>query len=290
MNYIYTPEEARSIANALSKFLKSRGFTVNIDEALNDDAPCSTTLIAKRAELSILFEAQNQVSCEEHLKDLALWLNNHRFYAELFIATHRDMTFSGAFLKQLDQTGIGLILVEDSGSVKIERQPRNPALVVCPEPTFRFGIYKQDVKNILAQFNQYNSFLSADNPRKHALRDMCELVEGLTEEVALAASKKGFLNRSEERITNMKWIDQINALAAQDAYLGGQRPFVQEALKIDLHSFRGARNLVDHNVRSAREEARRQKQFAERMMMGPRLVADLVSIKSIIARKKKLGP
>ena len=76
MKYIYTPEEALSIAQTLFDFLKSQSFTVSIDQALNDEAPCSTTLIAKKAELSILFEAQNQVNCAQYLKDLALWLNN----------------------------------------------------------------------------------------------------------------------------------------------------------------------------------------------------------------------
>lgn len=282
MNYIYTPEEARSIADALSKFLKSHGFTVNVDEALNDDAPCSTTLIAKRAELSILFEAQNQVSCEEHLKDLALWLNNHRFYAELFIATHRDMTFSGAFLKQLDQTGIGLILVEDSGNVKIERQPRNPALVVCPEPTLKFGPFQSKVKECIAKFNLPQSFLTPGNPRVDAARDICEIVEGLTEELAVKGVRKKILKLNEKNIKDQDWSGQINTLASRKACLPGKNPIIDNDFKTDLHSFRGMRNLLDHKARSKRKEVERQQQLAERMMMGPRLVAELT------AKKRKL--
>lgn len=282
MKYIYTPEEALSIADTLSKFLKGQGFTVNIDKALNSEAPCSTTLIAQKAELSILFEAQNQVNCEQHLKDLALWLNNHRFYAELFIATHRDATFSGAFFKQLNQTGIGLIVVEDSGNVTIERQPRNPALVVCPEPTLKFGPFESKVKECLAKFNLPHSFLTPGNPRVDAARDICEIVEGLTEELAIKGVRKKILKLNEKHIKNQNWSNQIDTLASRKACLPGKTPIIDNNFRTDLHSFRGMRNLLDHKARSKRKEVERQQQLAERMMMGPRLVAEL------IAKKRKL--
>lgn len=287
MTYIYTPEEALSIADALSKFLKSQGLNVYIDQALSDEAPYITTLIAKKGELNLLFEAQNEVGCDQFLKDLAVWLHSQRHYAELFIATHRDASFSGTFLQQLDQTGIGLILVEGSGKIKIERNPKNPVLIVSAEPSLKFGKYKELVKACLDKFNQPNSFLYPNNVRKDALRDLCELVEGLTEEVALAAARKGYLQRTEDKIREMKWSDQINATAAEDAYIGNHKPFVSEGLKTDLHSFRNGRNIVDHKVRSKREDTQRQQKFPDRMITGIRLVADLVSLKSTISRMKR---
>lgn len=279
MKFIYTPEEALSIAQILFDFLKSQSFTVSIDQALNDEAPCSTTLIAKKAELSILVEAQNQANCDQYLKDLALWLNNHRFYAELFIATHRDASFSGSFFKQLDQTGIGLILVEDSGSVKIERQPRNPALVVCPEPTLKFGPFESKVKECIAKFNLPHSFLTSGSPRFDAARDMCEIVEGLTEELAITGVRKKILKLKEKNIEDQDWYGQINTLASKKACLPGKSPIIDGNFKADLHSFRGMRNLLDHRARSKRKEVERQQQLAERMMMGPRLIAVLVAKK-----------
>lgn len=288
MTYIYTPEEALSIADALSKFLKSQGLNVYIDQALSDEAPYITTLIAKKGELNILFEAQNEVSCDQSLKELAFWLENRRYYAELFIATHIDATFSGSFFRQLDQAGIGLIMVE-SGKVKIERQPRNPALKVSPEPNLKFGMYKKAVMNCLAKYNKPLSFLTGDNARKDALRDLCELVEGLTEVVTIAAVRKGYLQRSEEIIINMKWSDQINILAAANAYANNEPPFLSEELKTDLHAFRNGRNLVDHKVRSKREEALRQQKFPDRMITGIRLIAELAALKSTILRKHKVN-
>lgn len=290
MKYIYTPEEAISIADTLVKFLKSKQFTVKADEALNAEAPCITTLIAIKGGLSILFEAQDEVSCDESLKDLALWMQANRYYAELFIATHIGAKFTGTFLKQLDQTGIGLILIDEMSHVKIERHPNNAALRVSAEPSLKFRTYESAINTCLEKFNQPVSFLSGADTRKDALRDVCELVESLTEEIAVAAIKKGFIQRDESQIRNANWSNQINILAARNAYATGVSPFVSDELKTDLHSFRNGRNLVDHKVRSKREEAQRQQKFPDRIITGIRLVADLAFIKSKIARKKKLTP
>ena len=51
---------------------------------------------------------------------------------------------------------------------------------------------------------------------------------------------------------------------------------IEADLKDDLHSFTRGRNLVDHKVKGKRQEEKRQKQFADRMMQGPRLIAELV--------------
>ena len=82
----------------------------------------------------------------------------------------------------------------------------------------------------------------------------------------------------EPAIRAKDWSEQIDTLASVNAYNPTYRPVVSNTLKADLHSFRGARNLVDHKVHGKRAEARRQTQFAERMMQGPRLTAELLSL------------
>lgn len=280
MKYIYTPEEAISIADTLLKFLQGRKFTVAIEQPLDEDAPCATTLIAKKGHLNILFEAQNEVSCNESLRDLALWLHNKRICAELFLATHRNTTFSGQFFRQLDHSGIGLILVEHSGKVTIDRQPQNPALIVCPDPSLKFGPYTEKVNECIAKFNLPHSFLMPGNPRMDAARDMCEIVEGLTEELALTAVDKNILRLTERNVKSQDWSTQINTLASSKACVAGKTPVVDSRFKTDLQSFRGVRNLLDHRVTSKQKEVERQQQLAERMMMGPRLVATLVRKKA----------
>jgi hypothetical protein len=290
MKYIYTPEEVRTIADALFRFMKHQGFKVCIEKPFHDDAPCATTLIATKAGLNILFEVQKQVHCDQYIKELALWLLKQRFYAELFIATHNTTHFSGEFLKELNQTGIGLILVDDEARVEIVQHPVNPALKTNPSPNLKFGSHKELVKGCVDKFDQPISFLSGNDTRKDALRDLCEVVEKLTEDIALAAVRKGALQRDEDTIEKMKWADKINVLSAANAYKASCTPLISEELKTDLHAFRNGRNIVDHKVRTKREDALRQQKFPDRMITGVRLVSDLVSVKSRIDRQKKKTP
>jgi len=290
MKYIYTSEEVQPIADAIAKFLTKHKYKVGFEAPLNNKVSYRTTLLAQKASLCILVDVQNKPAFEGSLKELLFALQKDRVYSELYIATHESANPTVKLLNELRQNGVGLILASETAEPEIFMEPQNPALIVCPDPTLRFGPYKSAVKECLSKFHSPNSFLTPNNPRKDALRDLCELVEGLTEQVAVASITKGYLQRTEEKIRGMKWSDQINVLAAADAYIGNQPPFVSEGLKADLHSFRNGRNLVDHKVRSKREEAQRQQKFPDRMITGIRLIADLVSLKATIMRKKKAVP
>ncbi len=105
------------------------------------------------------------------------------------------------------------------------------------------------------------------------------LAERETADLARMAARKNMLQMNEAAIDNMDWSTQINMLASSKAYNPGFAPIVEDAFKTDLHSFRNARNLFDHKVNSRHEDKRRELQFAERMMQGPRLVAELVRLK-----------
>lgn len=155
-------------------------------------------------------------------------------------------------------------------------KPKNPALIVTPDPTLKFGDCKVEVNSAIRKFNEID--------RKDGLRDMCELVERETEKLAILAVRKGLLRLGEADVQRQDWSGQINTLASPNTYNPGNTPLLDSKLKDDLHSFRGARNLIDHKVTSKRAEIKRQRQFQERMMMGPRLIAELVSLKRKIGK------
>jgi hypothetical protein len=271
MAYVFTPDDAQTIADAIVKYLRKQKCEVSFETALSDNAPYRTTLLAKRNDLIILIEAQKSPNYGGSLQGLARWLGAERKYCELYLATDADAYMQGGLLTELERDGVGLMLVDDTSTVSTSQKPRNPALVITPDPTLRFGKCKEEVRESINKFNSIN--------RKDGLRDMCEIVEKLTEEVAVFATKKGYINRTEAQVRAMNWSEQINILAAQNVCTPSHQPLLSEGLKTDLHSFRGARNLIDHKVKTKREDEKRQKQFAERMMMGPRLVAELVSLK-----------
>ena len=75
--------------------------------------------------------------------------------------------------------------MHDDGSIEEHHRPRNPALTITPDPTLSLGTAKSEISAAVKKFNE------AD--RKDGLRDMCEIVERLTEEVGVVACRKSWL-------------------------------------------------------------------------------------------------
>lgn len=268
--FLFTPDEAQSIAEAVKRYLRRQRFQVMIEAAYDAEAPYSTTLLGRKGGLSRLVEAQGAPVYGPAIKRLVHWLSARRAYCEVYIATHEDASVRSGSLAEMQKDGVGLIVVNDSGDIHISQTANNPALVVTPDPTLRFGTCKAEVYAAVNKFNGVN--------RKDGLRDMCELVERETRNLAMAAVRKGWLDRTEEKITKMSWASRIDVLASHDAYLSGHPPLLSSDLKSDLHSFRGGRNIAGHPVTGRRQAERLQRQFAERMMMGPRLVSELIAL------------
>ncbi|MGH7801506.1 MAG: hypothetical protein ACREOW_12935 [Thermodesulfobacteriota bacterium] len=270
MKYEFTADEARTIADTIAEHLRKQKYKVSAEKPISNEALYRTTLFAKKAELTVLVEAQGVPAYGKTLQGLAHQLAADRKYCELYIATDKDANMRSGILMELDRDGVGLMLL-DEGIVKISRKPKNFALVVTPDPTLKFGKCKTEVMEAVHKFNNTN--------RKDGLRDMCEIVERLTEELAVTASRRGHINLTEGQIKKHDWSNQIDTLSSKKVCTSGHSPLISEPLKTDLHSFRGARNLIDHPVKTKQADKKREKQFAERMMMGPRLASELISIK-----------
>jgi hypothetical protein len=265
------------VAEAVARWLTRRRLKWQVESSPWEDAPYRSTLTVVQGGPTLLIEAQGRLSYHRALADFAAWLMANRHYAELSIAVDAGAEAPVRALEDMKRAGVGLLLVEEGGSVKQAHAPLNPALLVQPDPTLRYGDCKSEVGASVEKFNQVN--------RKDGLRDMCELVERETEKLALAAVRKGLMSMDEKAVGGMDWSGQINTLASHKAFAPGV-PLLDDGLKNDFHSFRGARNLVDHPARSARDNAKRVRQFAERMAQGPRLVAELVSLRRKVNRQR----
>jgi hypothetical protein len=270
MKFLLTPEEAQPPAIAVARFLRRQQMTVRTEVAAWDDAPYRTTLVGVKSEFRLLVEAQGTLSYGKVLKEFAIWIAAKQHYSELYIATPSDSILQAGLLGEMKSDGVGLIVVDKNDQVNISQKSRNHAFVIRPHPSLKFGDCRVEVTEAVQKFNEVD--------RKDGLRDMCELVERETEALALRAVRAGWVKMSDGAVRGMDWSSQINMLASINSYNAGKNPVVSQTMKDDLHSFRGARNLVDHKVRNRREDTKRQKQFAERMLQGPRLVADLVTL------------
>lgn len=271
MEFNFTPEEAQPAAEAIARYLQQRKkMSVSVEVAGWQDAPLRTTLLGKQSSLLTLVEVQGSLSYTRPIKELAAWIAARRHYAELSIAVPSEATLKAGTLQELQGDGVGLLVVDEDGSIREALKPKNPALVITPDPNLKLGKCKAEVINAVGKFNELD--------RKDGLRDMCELVERETEALAVLAAKKGVLSRNVSVVQGMDWSNQINVLASPDTYTQGNSPIIDDKFKTDMHSFRGARNLIDHKARNKKEERERELQFAERMLQGPRLIAKLVSL------------
>jgi hypothetical protein len=275
LEFVFTPEEAHAVAEAVSRWFRQRRFRYELEAQLSKDAPYRTTFVT-RTPLPKLVEAQGTFSYHRAIAGLAAWLMARRVYAELYIAVDAEATISGHALEQMKVDGVGLLLVIPDGTIVESHPARTPALHVTPDPTLRYGDCTAEVAAAITKFNTVN--------RKDGLRDMCELVERETAKLAAAAARKGMLKMNEAVVRGMDWSSQINTLASSNAVNPGSTPVLDEAMKNDFHSFRGARNLVDHPARTRRDDTRRLRQFTERMTQGPRLVAELVALRRRVTR------
>ncbi len=270
MKFVFTPEEAQPVARRVYAHMKKEGFRVAVENPYSVDAPYKTTLIARQGQLNKLIEAQGRLDFHRELQDFARWLAAQRHYAELYIATLDEAAVPAVVLQAVRRDGVGLLIADGEGKIHILEKARNPALQVTPDPTLKYGDCRLEVRQAVEKFNQTD--------RKDGLRDLCEIVERETEKLALQASRRGLLKINEPGVIALDWSSQINTLASVNAYNGGRAPLFTPAMKDDMHSFTRGRNLVDHKVRGKKEDAKRQRQFAERMMQGPRLLAELISL------------
>ena len=224
------------------------------------------TISAIKDGLDIYVEAQSAPAYTAGVKELVSWVSVKRRYCEVYIAIPLDASPSGRFLSNLVRDGVGLMFVGDEDAVSVHHKALNPALIVTPDPTLKLGRRSADVREAVKKFNEVD--------RKGALQAMCEIVESETDKLVRRLAKRAWIDKSETVVAAMDWSSQINMSASSNVHVAGRSPVVDDKLKTDLHSFRGARNLMDHKVTSKAQERRRQQQYAERMLMGPRLVAD----------------
>jgi hypothetical protein len=229
-------------------------------------------MVSRKGAETVLYEVQGEIDFHSRLRDLAQWLAANRKYAEMWIAADGTAKTTAAVLATLKKAGVGLLL-RDEESEKFESMlnATNPALKVTPDPALRFGDAKNDIVACVDKFN--------GGSRKDALRDLVEFVERDTEKALVLASRKGWITVPISAIEKQDWSTQINTLASVNIMTAGRNALIDPKLKDDMQSFRGARNLLDHPVRSRKEEQRRQCQMTERMMMGTRLMSELIALR-----------
>lgn len=260
--YIAAPDEVRPIADSLLVALSAKGWRCRTEVPFHGNAPLTTVVLATKGhEPTWLIEPQARPSYGTHVSRLSSWLRAERAHACLSIATTPDGHVSGAMLSSLKSDGVGLLIV-DSDTFSVSMKCVAPALIVHLDPGVRLGRHATKVSSFIEDFNGGN--------RIGAVRDICEFVEGETGKLIHKARRKGVVTKTEAQIDTYNWSTQIDVLTSAGV--------IDTTTKADLHSFRGARNLVDHPARSRSDALARARQLGERMLMGARLSGDLLRV------------
>ena len=270
MQFEDTLLELHGLARNIAREFERRSFRVLAERALGEHAPLRTTLLGKKGEERVLVEVQSRLVFGSAIRDLALWLNRNREYASLYLATSSEAVIPGRLLRELKRHGVGLLLVDEDGTIQTIQRGQIFALLVPLTPAAPLSQLKKIICRLCERFN--------DGDRKDALRDLFELVERETDRLAVKAERKGWVSTRVDVLAKANWSTKINILGSADRATGTRSPLLEPKLKDDLHSFRGARNLIDHPVSGARAENRRELQFYERMIQGPRLLSELLRL------------
>lgn len=275
MSFIFTSEDAQPTATRIITCLRRAGYRIEIEKALDENAPYRTTLIVRKNRHAIyLIDVHPELRYTQSIRELNLFLAKERKNCELYIALDSNTKLAATMLTQLKKDGIGVLIIDENNKLDFHQKAKNFSLVVKPDPNLTFGSFSGQVWAAVQKFN--------DVDRKDGLRDLCEVFESAIEGLGLKLCKeKKFKTLTEEEFKRKDLIERIDVLSADNAYQSGSVA-VDYILKADLHSFRNARNLVDHPSRTNAEEIRRQAQYADKMMMGPRLIHEIEKIRRSI--------
>ncbi len=270
MKFAFTPEEARPIAKNVAKYYKSIRYNISEEAKITNDAPLLTTLILKKANTFILVEAQSTLIYSPPIQKLAHFLSQKRINARFFIAIPQESSISAHDFKQMKTDGVGLFIVSADENPHELQIAKNFALQINVAPELSFGYQKREILSYVEKFN--------GGERKGGLQDICEKGEELTRKLAEKVSNKKWIKPKRQNIDGADWCSLINILASNEQYKRGKKPIFDQVLKADLHSFRNARNLVDHAARNPGEKKRLQRQFTDKMYLGIRLVSELLAL------------
>jgi hypothetical protein len=263
--------ELHALADEVGKLCVEQGLKVKVEASVWDDAPYRTTIAAARnwSDAPVqLYEVQGKFAYHASLKELCAWMWKTSAYGELYVVVGEETEVALSAMTQLRKDGVGLLVRGGNGQFERHLKPRNPRLRINPDPELKVGKYKTRIQAAFEKFN--------NGDRKDALRDMCEIGEEVTHRVGVKAAGKLKLGATMNAVDfeEKDWNGQINLLAHPQ---GGGVGVIDTKLKDDLHSLRGGRNLMDHQAKTKAEEDRRQRQYMDRMLMAPRLVAELLT-------------
>jgi len=272
VKFNYLSRELWPAAISIAKHFKSKEYRVKSEKQISRDYGFRPSLICRKSWDVIAVEVRSSPLIDEPLRDfITTALANHEELT-IYIALPRErdgneIALPVSFLDQLTRFGVGLLLVSN-GVVEERERGARCSLRYSIAAGRSLGRYKERVIEAVKKFNR------GDNV--DGLRDLSEIVEGSVEELALKAATKKLIVPPPEEIQAMDFEGRINVLGAPEWKGRPQRRFLEEELKNDLKSYKGARNL-GHHPRNRKQQRDLENQLMERTQASVRLLREILS-------------
>jgi len=272
VKFEYLSRDLWPTAIAVARHFRTKGYTVHVERPILDASGFRPTLAFRKSWEVIAVEVNSSPAVEGAFWDFVRIALVHRAELAVYAALPRERSGNEillpvSFLDALKNFGVGLLLVSASEVEEKEKGARCSLRFSIP-PGRSLGKHKDQVLEAVKKFNR------GDNV--DGIRDLTEIVEGAIGDLASKAASRRLIIPTSEEIREMDFEGMINILGAPEWRGQAQRRFLDENLKNDLRSFKGARNL-GHHPRNRKQQRSLESQFMERSQASVRLLREILT-------------
>lgn len=272
MKFDYLTQELWPIARTVVRHFKKKHYTVESEAPLDANYGFRPTLIFRRKWETVVVEVRSAPSLDDPLQGFIKDALARQAEITIFLALPRErngdeISFPVSFLDMLRRSGVGLLLVDSAGTAEHEKAAKCSLRFSIPAGR-TLSRYRERVSEAVQKFNRGDPI--------DGLRDLTEIFEEAVNELARRAATRRLVVPTLQEVDAMDLEGKINLLAAPERNGQPQHRFLNEPLKADLKSFKGARNL-GHHPRSKKRQRELEAQLLERMQSGIRLLREILS-------------
>lgn len=272
MKFEYLTQELWPTARAVVRHFKRKHYTVQNETPLDPTYGFRPTLIFRRKWETVVVEIRSTPSVDEPLREFLNEALARRAEVTIYVALPRqrngdEISLPVSFLEVLRTAGVGLLLVEGREMAEHEKAAKCSLRFSVPSGR-SLSRYREKVSQAVQKFNRGDPI--------DGLRDLTEVFEDSVNELARRAASRRLIVPTVQEVEALDLEGKINLLGAPQMRGQDQHRFLEEPLKNDLKSFKGARNL-GHHPRSKKKEQELETQVLERMQAGIRLLREILA-------------
>lgn len=266
-------------ADKIIQLYKKQNFKITFVESIDSEFTYKPHIICSKRYEKIAIEIREKCNVESFFEKFVLGCQAKRIHVKLYFAVPEYINDEETLISHnqkniLEKRGIGLLIIrdkdikEDLGTIACNR-------FFAIESGSSVGIHKKNLDQLVKEYNKGKCLSS--------IRDLSEMVELETFNLATKAAKKKTINLNVLNIQNNKysWEDIINCLSSKDYKSNPQTRYFTPVFSNSIKEFKDVRNLSDHK-KNAKQLKELEEKYPEAMIKGIRLLRELIKMKNKI--------